>query len=332
MRFFMFGFENTLANYILSLFSLSIDTPLGASVHFFIADTISIFILLYLSIFIISLFRTQLAPEKIEQYLQGKSKWYGYILATILGIVTPFCSCSSIPLFMGFLASGIPFGVSMAFLIASPLVSEIAAVLLFGMEGAGPMVALIYILTGSTIAVLAGFLCDTFSIKKLLRYTPFSVIPTYTESATKKEKILITVSYAHTFAMETIRSTALYVLIGLIIGSVMHGYVPQNVFTEYLGRENIFALPFAILVGVPLYASHTGVVPIIQVLLLKNVPIGTALVVLMSVTALSLPELIMLKKVFSYKLLALFVAFLCIAFLISGYIINATEYIFINNS
>lgn len=323
----MFGFENIIADYILLLFSLSVESPLGKAVHFFISDVISIFLLLYISTFIISLFRSQLSAERVEYYLQGKSKWYGYILATLLGIVTPFCSCSSIPLFMGFLASGIPFGVSMAFLISSPLVSEIASIMLFSMEGAGLLVAVIYIVTGSVISILAGFLCDSCNLQRFLRYRPFPTTVQYSPDASKKEKIMQTIRYAHEFAFDIIQSTALYVIIGLCIGALMYGYLAQEFFVEYLGRDNIYALPLAVLVGIPLYANHGGVVPIIQVLLLKGVPIGTALVVLMSVTALSLPELIILKRVFTYRLLILFVVFLFLAFMISGYIINTLEYI-----
>ena len=323
---YVFGFENRIAEYILHLCSLSTESSLGKALHFFISDSISIFILLYLSTFFISLFRSQLSAERVEYYLRGKSKWYGYTLATLLGIVTPFCSCSSIPLFMSFLASRIPFGVSMSFLIASPLVSEIAAIMLLGMEGAGLLVALVYIITGSLIAILAGFLCDTFNIQRFLRYMPLPTSPQYADGASKKEKIIQTIRYAHDFAFELLQSTALYIIIGLCIGALMYGYLPQDIFTEYLGRDNPFALPIAVLIGIPLYANHGGVVPIIQVLLLRDVPLGTALVVLMSVTALSLPELIMLRRVFSYTLLLLFVLFLFFAFILSGYIINILEY------
>ena len=321
----MFGFENIIADYILMTFSVSLETAFGKALHFFITDMITIFILLYASTFFISLFRSQLSAQSVEYYLQGKSKWYGYMLATLLGIITPFCSCSSIPLFMGFLASGIPFGVSMSFLISSPLVSEIAAIMLFGMEGAGFFVSIVYIVIGSLISVLAGFLCDTFNLQRFLRYKPIPSMPDYSTVHSKKERIVATIRYAHDFAFDIIRSTALYVIIGLCFGAIMYGYLPQSFFVDYLGRSNPFALPVAVLVGVPLYANHGGVVPIIQVLLLKGVPLGTALVVLMSVTALSLPELIILRRVFTYKLLLCFIAFLSISFIISGFVINTVE-------
>ncbi|MFA7074974.1 MAG: permease [Endomicrobiaceae bacterium] len=310
-----------LADWAVFQMGLSVNTHLGKAVHFFIEDTTKIFALIYIIIFVISLFRAQLSPEKVRAYLSGKSRFYGYLLAVFLGIVTPFCSCSSIPIFMGFLAAGVPFGVSMAFIISSPLVSEIATIMLLGMQGAGVKIAAIYVLSGSIIAVIGGWLSDKFNLEKYLIFKPV-VINVQEQTSSVKEKLLALVKYANSFAYTTIKSLALYILIGLIIGAYMHGFVPQEVFVKYLGHDNPWAVPFAALIGIPIYASHAGVVPIIQVLLLKGVPIGTALVALMSITAISLPEMVMLKKVFSYKLLVLFIVFLLVSFIITGYVIN----------
>lgn len=310
-----------LADWSILQMGLSQDTHLGSAVHFFIEDTVKIFALIYFIIFIISLFRAQLSPEKVRMYLSGKSKFYGYLLAVFLGIVTPFCSCSSIPIFMGFLAAGVPFGVSMAFIISSPMVSEIAAIMLLGMQGAGVKVAAIYVLSGSIIAVIGGWLSDKFNLEKYLIFKP-AVTAVNEKASSVKEKIIALIKYANNFAYTTIKSLALYILVGLVIGAYMHGYIPQELFVKYLGHDNPFAVPFAALIGIPIYASHAGVVPVIQVLLMKGVPVGTALVALMSITAISLPEMVMLKKVFSYKLLILFVSFLLAAFIVTGYIIN----------
>lgn len=304
---------------------LDINSRLGASVHFFIEDITKIFFLIYILIFIISLFRSQLSPEKVKEYLSGKNRWYGYFLAVFLGVATPFCSCSSIPLFIGFIAAGIPFGITMAFLISSPLVSEIAAFLLFSIEGAGPKIAFIYIITGSLIAVLGGWLADRFHMDKHLAYKPaITTQPSCCENATAKEKTLQLVKYAHNYAWNTLKSIALYILIGLIIGAAIHGYVPAEFLAKYLGAENPFAVPIASVVGAPVYANHVGVIPIIQALLLKGVPVGTALVMLMSITAISLPEMIMLKKVLTWKMIGIFTAYLIAAFIAVGYLLNWT--------
>lgn len=318
----MLGIFTKLADWSIDKLGLSLDTNLGKSIHFFIEDTTKIFILIYMLIFIISLFRAQLSPEKIKIYLSGKSRWYGYFLAVFLGVITPFCSCSSIPLFLGLIAARIPFGIAIAFLVSSPLISEIAAIMLFSMGTKGMFIASIYILTGVIISVTAGWLADKFTLERYLVYKPNIVEIENTKTDKRSEKIKVLIKYAHTFALDTLKSIAIYVVIGLMIGAFMHGYIPQEMFIKYLGRDNPFAVLMAAIVGIPLYASHAGVVPIIQVLLEKGVPIGTSLVALMSITAISLPEMIMLKKVFSVKLLLIFIVFLLLAFIVTGYLLN----------
>lgn len=319
----MFKLFTVFADWCIRLLGLDINTNFGASVHFFIEDITKIFFLIYALIFIISLFRSQLSPEKVKKYLSGKNRWHGYTAAVFLGIVTPFCSCSSIPLFIGFIAAGIPFGITMAFLISSPLVSEIATILLFGMEGAGLKVAAIYVLTGSVIAVTGGWLADKFHLEKLSSYKPPNIIQApCCDDSTVKEKAVELIKYAHNFAWDTLKGIALYILIGLIIGAAIHGYVPAEFLAKYLGKSNPFAVPIAAVVGAPIYANHVGVIPIIQALLLKGVPVGTALVVLMSITAISLPEMIMLKKVLSWKMIGIFTGYLIVSFIIVGYLLN----------
>lgn len=317
----MLSIFTNFADWSIGLMGLSLDSSLGSAVHFFIEDVFKIFFLIYISIFIISLFRAQISPDKIKHYLSGRGKWYGYMLAVFLGVFTPFCSCSSIPLFIGFVSAGIPFGIAMAFLISSPLISEIATFMLMGMEGAGVFVAFVYVLVGTVISIMAGYLTDKF---KLERFLDIKIVPSHTHChcESKTDKFIALLKYANEFALSTLKSIYLYVILGLVVGAVMHGYVPQELFIKYLGRENVFAVPFAAVAGIPVYANHTAVVPIIQVLLLKGVPVGTSLVMLMSITAISLPEMIMLKKVFSFKLLTLFILFLFVAFMLSGYVLN----------
>lgn len=318
----MLDFISHFAEFATLKMGISLQSRLGTAVSFFIEDFFKIFLLIYLTLFIVSLFRYQLAPEKIREYLSGKHSFWGYILAVILGSVTPFCSCSSIPLFLGFVAAGIPFGITMAFLISSPLISEVAVLLLLITPHAGWKVALVYVLVGAIISVLGGWLCDVFHLE---RYLKIIEEPKQKCSCciSISDKIKSTVVYANNYALQTLREIGLYVILGLIIGAFMHGYIPQEFFVKYLGSENIFAVPMAAIVGIPIYANHNSVLPIVQVLLMKGVPVGTTLVMLMSITAISLPELIMLNRVLKWKILAMFVGFLLISFIFVGYLLNA---------
>ncbi len=301
---------------------LSLQAKSGIAVSFFIEDFFKIFLLIYLTLFIVSLFRYQLAPEKIKEYLVGKRAFWGYFLAILLGSVTPFCSCSSIPLFLGFVAAGIPFGIAMAFLISSPLISEVAVLLLLITPQAGWKVAAVYILVGAVISICGGWLCDKFNLKRYLKMTE-EPQQKCSCSISISEKIRSTFIYANDYAFITIKEIGLYVILGLIIGAFMHGYIPQEFFVKYLGSKNIFAVPMAAIVGIPIYANHNSVLPIVQVLLMKGVPVGTTLVMLMSITAISLPELIMLNRILSWKILAMFVGFLLLSFIFVGYLLNA---------
>lgn len=311
-----------LADWAILQMGLAKDTHWGVAVHFFIEDSTKIFVLLYVLIFIISLFRSQLSPERVRDYLSGKSRWSGYFLAVFLGVVTPFCSCSSIPIFMGFLAAGVPFGVSIAFLVSSPLISEIAAIMLLGMGSFGLYIVSVYIVSGTIISVLAGYLADKFNLEKYLALQIPQVAVPKCACASVKEKAKALILYAHQFAWNLIKSLYLYILIGLALGAYMHGYIPQEFFVKYLGADNVWAVPVAAIVGIPMYASQAGIVPLVQVLLMKGVPVGTALVAFMSIATISLPEMMMLKKVFRLKLLLIFIGFLLLAFIATGYLLN----------
>lgn len=317
----MFAFIEKFAYFITIKLGLDINDNLGKAVSFLIEDFIKIFLLIYLTLFIVSLFRYQLEPEKIREYLQGKKSLWGYLLAVVLGSVTPFCSCSSIPLFLGFIAAGIPFGIAMAFLISSPLISEVAVFLLLITPHAGIKVASAYISIGIIISVLGGFLCDKLNLQKYLKMQEEPKKKCCCNSSVK-EKITSTVIYANDYAFSTIKDIGLYVIIGLVIGAFMHGYIPQEFFIKYLGANNFFAVPLAAIAGIPIYANHNSVLPIVQVLLMKGVPVGTTLVMLMSITAISLPELIMLNKVLKWQILGMFVGFLFVAFIVVGYLLN----------
>lgn len=319
----MFGFLENFANFATVKMGLSLQTRAGMAVSFFIEDFFKIFLLIYITLFVVSLFRYQLSPEKIRQYLSGKHSFFGYVLAVILGVVTPFCSCSSIPLFLGFVAAGLPFGTTMAFLISSPLVSEVAVFLLLITPQVGWKVALVYVLIGALIGILGGWLCDKFHLEKYLKEIDAPENHNGCCDCSKKEKIKSTIIYANGYALETVREISLYVIAGLALGAFMHGYIPQEFFIKYLGAKNFFAVPMAAIIGIPIYANHNSVLPIVQVLLMKGVPVGTTLVMLMSITAISLPELIMLNKVLKWRILAMFVGFLLVSFIVVGYLLNS---------
>lgn len=319
----MLEFLTTFANKATILMGIDLTTRLGSSVSFFIEDTIKIFLLIYLMIFVISLFRKQLHPDKIKEYLSGKTRFYGYLLAVALGVVTPFCSCSSIPLFVAFIAAGIPFGITMAFLISSPLISEVATVLLLITPNAGVPAAIAYVTIGVAISILGGWLCDKLHLEKhIIQSEKKCGCGGNCHDHSIAGEIKSTIAYAHEFAIDTLKQIWVYVFIGLIVGAFMHGYIPTEFFTKYLGESNPLAVPLAAIAGIPIYANHDSVLPIVQVLLMKDVPIGTTLVMLMSITGISLPELIMLNKVLNKKILAMFVAYLFIAFIIVGYLLN----------
>lgn len=223
---------------------------------------------------------------------------------------------------MGFLAAGVPFGVSIAFLVSSPLISEIAAIMLLGMGSFGLYIVSVYIVSGTIISVLAGYLADKFNLEKYLALQIPQVVAPKCACASVKEKAKALILYAHQFAWNLIKSLYLYILIGLALGAYMHGYIPQEFFVKYLEADNVWAVPVAALVGIPMYASQAGIVPLVQVLLMKGVPVGTALVAFMSIATISLPEMMMLKKVFRLKLLLIFIGFLLLAFIATGYLLN----------
>ena len=318
----MLEFFTKLADWAIVKMDLSRETHLGEAVHFFIEDSTKIFVLLYVLIFVISLFRSQLSPERVREYLSGKSRWAGYFLAVFLGVVTPFCSCSSIPLFMGFVAAGVPFGVSVAFLVSSPLISEIAAIMLLGMGTFGVYIVSIYILTGTLISVLAGYLADRFNLGRFLALEIPQNPPIACSCSSLREKTTALLKYANSYAFNTVKSLAIYILLGLSLGAFMHGYIPQEFFVKYLGSDNLLAVPIAVIAGIPMYASQAGIVPLVQVLLEKGVPVGTALATFMSIATISLPEMMMLKRIFRVKLLAIFILYLLVAFTLTGYVLN----------
>jgi len=301
------------------VFSIVPKTLLAEAVDFFIYDTIKIFLLLIVIIFAVSIIRSFLPPEKIKGILSSKRKYFGNVLASLLGIITPFCTCSAIPLFLGFLEAGVPLGTTFSFLVASPMINEVALVLLFGMFGW--KIALLYIVSGLIIATLSGIVIGHLKVENLVEnFTSkgnkngLLNLP----SLTWKQKI----DYAKNYTIGIIKNVWLYIIIGIGIGAWIHGYVPTDFLVQYASADKWYAVPLAVLIGIPLYSNAAGVIPLVGVLAEKGVSIGTSLAFMMAVTGLSLPEFMILKKVMKAKLIVIFAGIVGIGIIFTGYLFN----------
>lgn len=303
-----------------SFLGLDTGTKIADAVHFFIEDT-KIFFLLVSIVFVMGLFRTLLSPEKVRRYIEGKSHGVGYVLAVLLGAVTPFCSCSSVPLFIGFLEGGIPVGVTMAFLITSPLINEVAVVILASLMG-WTMTA-VYVGVGLGVGMLGGLLIDRFRMERYVEDYVWQIRMGAIAQGEVDSSLKGRVQYAWGEVREIVGRVWLYVIVGIGIGSALHGYVPQDFFAAYASADNPFGVLLAVLIGLPLYSNATGIIPVAEALMTKGVPIGTVIAFMMSVVALSLPEFIMLRKVLKPQMLVFFGGFLGSAFVVIGYLLNA---------
>lgn len=301
--------------------ALERTTKLADATHFFIEDTTKIFFLLFVIVFVMAFFRSMLAPEKVRGYIEGKSRGVGYALAALLGAVTPFCSCSSVPLFIGFLEAGIPLGVTMAFLITSPMVNQVAVVILASIVG-WKMTG-VYVAAGIGLGIVGGFVIDRLHLERYVEDYVWKIRMGEVAQIQVDESLAGRTRYAWEQATEMVRRVWLYIIVGIGIGAGLHGYVPSEFFAEYAGANNPFAVPFAVLVGLPLYSNITGIIPVAEALLAKSLPIGTVIAFMMSVVAISPPEFIILRKVLKPQMLLFFATFLSIAFVLVGYLLNA---------
>jgi uncharacterized membrane protein YraQ (UPF0718 family) len=302
-----------------NLLNLNPDSALAKSVDFFIYDTIKIFILLSIIIFVISLIRSYFPPEKTKKFLTSlKFPILNNFLAALVGIVTPFCSCSAVPLFLGFVQAGVPLGVTLSFLISSPMVNEVALILLWGLFGW--KIALIYIVSGVTIATIAGFIIGKLKLEKWVEAFVYELKAK--EAEVKDKKFNEKTKYALGYTKDILKKVWIYIVIGVGIGSIMHGYVPNDFLAKAAGKDNFFAVPLAVLIGIPLYSNAAGVIPIVSVLINKGVAMGTALAFMMSVTALSLPEFIILRRVLKIQLILTYAGIVGIGIIFTGYLFN----------
>ena len=305
---------------VYNIIILEHSSRLANVLDFFIYETIKIFLLLTIIIFVISVIRSFFPPEKTKRILSHKKEFIGNILAALLGIVTPFCSCSAVPLFIGFVEAGIPLGVTFSFLISSPMVNEIAIVLLFGLFGW--KVTAIYIGTGLLVAIFGGLIIGKLKLEKWVEEYVYQ-FHNGREYEIIKQSFKERLRYAKDNTIDILKRVWLYILIAIGIGGFIHGYVPEDFLTHYAGRGNFFAVPVAVLIGVPLYSNAAGVIPIVYALMEKGLSMGTVLAFMMAVTALSLPEMIILRKVLKVPLLGVFVGIMTVTIIAVGYLFNA---------
>ena len=304
---------------VYSVFNVIKGTPLGNTINFFIYDSIKIILLLAVIIFIVSYIRSFFPAEKTKKFLsKAKFPIVNNLLAALIGIVTPFCSCSAVPLFIGFVEAGVPLGVTFSFLISSPMVNEIALVLLWGLFGW--KIALIYIISGITIATIAGWIMGKLKLEKWVEEFVYKVKSVQADE--KKLTLKDRVDYAKKYAIDIVKSVWVYVIIGVGLGALMHGYAPNDLLVKYAGPNNFFAVPLATLIGIPLYSNAAGTIPIVSVLISKGMAMGTALAFMMAVTALSLPEFIILKKVLKVKLIIIYASIVGLGIMFTGYLFN----------
>ena len=309
----------SVADYIVfNLLEQQHGSRLGEALDFFIYDTVKIFLLLAVIIFVVAVIRSSFPPEKTKRILSHKREYVGNVLAALLGIVTPFCSCSAVPLFIGFVESGVPLGVTFSFLISSPMVNEVALIMLWGLFGW--RIALIYIGTGLLVAIVAGIVIGRL---KMERY-----VQDYVWEMQVGNAVIAPVNfpqkleYAREYTLGLLKKIWPYVVIGVGVGAFIHGYVPQDFLARWAGRDNPFAVPVAVALGVPLYSNAAGVIPIVHALMEKGMAIGTVLAFMMAVTALSLPEAMILSNVLKNPLLVTFFGIVATAIIVVGYLFN----------
>ncbi len=305
---------------VYSVFSLEAGKHITESLWFFIFEVPKVMLLLVLIVFIVGIIRSWFSPEKTRKALEGKSLLAGNVMASGLGIVTPFCSCSAIPLFLGFVEAGIPIGVTFSFLIAAPLINEVALILLAGLFGW--KVALIYVFTGLVIAITAGFVLEKLKLQKYVAEWVYQVKANQNGIEEQKLTFEERLKIGANAVKEIVGKIWIYILIGIAVGAGAHGFVPDDFLGKIIGEGNWYAVPLAILLGIPMYSNAAGIIPIVSVLMEKGVTLGTALAFMMSVIGLSLPEIIILKKVLKWQLIFVFIAVVAIGITAVGFIFN----------
>lgn len=322
----MFTWTQNLADWLVyTIIGLDKGSKFGDALNFFIFDTIKIFILLFIVTMLMGIVNSYFPVEKVRNFLT-KRKWYGldYFLASFFGTITPFCSCSSVPLFIGFVKGGIPLGVTLAFLISSPLVDAVSVAMFIGLFGW--KVTIVYVISGIIMSMIAGYVLGKLNSERLLTDWVKQILAL--KQSGDQDALQQNLSFKFRFpfilkeAIGIVKGVSIYILIGIAIGGAMHGFIPTGFFEEYIKENNPFAVPIAVIMGIPMYSNAAGVLPVIEVLVQKGIPIGTAIAFSMAVVGLSIPEGLLLKKVMTTRMLILFFGVVAICIMISGYIFN----------
>jgi len=322
----MFDWIQNIADwFVFDVLHLDKGVHLAEALNFFIYDTTKILLLLFIIIFLMGVINSYFPIDKVRNFL-SRNKLYGfeYLMASLFGVVTPFCSCSSVPLFIGFVKGGIPLGVTFAFLITSPLVNEVAIGLFIGLFGV--KMTAIYVFSGVLLGTISGVILQKLKLERFL--TPW--VKQVLANAQKEQDVFI--SEKQTFkqrlpiiwdeVLNILKGVVPYVIVGIAIGGLMHGYIPEGFFEQYMSKDNLFAVPIATILAVPMYSNASGILPVVQVLVAKGIPIGTAIAFMMGVVGLSLPEAMLLKKVMTFKLIGVFFGVVTLCIIISGYLFN----------
>ena len=304
---------------VFNVFRLPVGTHLTETIRFFIFEVPKVLLLLTLIIFGVGIIRTWFSPERTRKALEGKSLFTGNVMAASLGIVTPFCSCSAIPLFLGFIESGIPLGVTFSFLIAAPMINEVAVVLLFGLFGW--KTALIYVVTGLVIAITSGWVIGRLRLEKWVEAWVYQL-----KAGEHPQDEKLTFSSRVKMGFEAVREIVgkvwIYVVIGIAVGAGVHGYVPQDFMASFMGKSAWYSVPLSVLIGIPLYSNAAGIIPIVSALIEKGAALGTSLAFMMSVIGLSLPEMIILRKVLKMPLIFTFIGVVGTGIMMVGFLFN----------
>ncbi len=310
-----------IADSIVSTTGLASGTHFAEACRFFVFEVPKVLLLLTLIVFVVGIIRSYFSPERTRNILGGKKLLAGNVLASLLGVVTPFCSCSAIPLFLGFVETGIPLGVTFSFLIAAPMINEVALVLLFGLFGW--KTALLYMSTGLIIAMTAGYVIGILKLERFVEPWVYDVKAGHLDLKEERIPLKGRISFGVDAVIEIVSKVWIYIVIGIGVGAGIHGYVPEDFMASVMGKSAWWSVPVAVLIGVPMYSNAAGIIPVMQALLEKGASLGTALAFMMGVIGLSLPETIILRKVLKLRLICTFVGIVATGIIIVGYVFNA---------
>lgn len=302
------------------IFALQSGQHFTDAVRFFIFEVPKVLLLLVIIVFVVGIIRSYFSPEKTRKKLEGKSLFTGNVLASLLGIVTPFCTCSAIPLFLGFVEAGIPLGVTFSFLIAAPMINEVAIILLLGLFGW--KTALLYVVTGLCIAIISGWIIGKLKMEKWIADWAKKLRSENHETFEEKLNFSQRIDYALNTVKDIVSKVWIYIMLGIAVGAGAHGYVPQDYLVSLMGKDAWFSVPLSVLIGIPLYSNAAGIIPIVSVLIEKGASLGTSLAFMMAVIGLSLPEIIILKKVLKTPLILVFISVVGCGIILVGYLFN----------